>query len=99
MQDQSAQPPKGSPESTHPDRRSSTFSANLRLVLGLILAGLIVLFTLQNAEVVELQFLFWTWSMPRAVMIFGVLATGILLGWILSSWIRRKKSGRIQEGG
>jgi putative membrane protein len=97
MQNQSATPPEGSPVSTHSDRPPSASSANLRLVLGLILAGLIVLFTLQNAEVVELRFLFWTWSMPRAVMIFGVLVTGLLLGWILSSWIHHKESGKVQE--
>jgi putative membrane protein len=98
MQNQSADPPEGSRVSTYSDR-PPTSSANLRLVLGLILAGLIVLFTLQNAEMVELRFLFWTWSMPRAVMIFGVLVTGILLGWILSSWIHHKKSGKTLERG
>lgn len=72
-------------------RRSTRSGANVRLTLGLVLAGLIVLFTLQNAEVVELRLLFWTWSMPRAVMIFGVLAIGILLGWILSSWLHHRR--------
>lgn len=82
----------GSSPPTAPVRRKPGAGANLRLVVGLVLAGLIVLFTLQNADVVELRFLFWVWSMPRAVMIFGVLATGILLGWLLSSWLHRKKT-------
>lgn len=75
-----------------PDARA-TRTGTFRLVLGLVLAGLVVLFTLQNANVIELRFLFWTWSMPRAVMIFGVLAVGVLLGWLLSSWVRRRRSG------
>lgn len=79
-------------QSTHADPRA-TRAGTVRLVLGLVLAGLVVLFTLQNAHVIELRFLFWTWSMPRAVMIFGVLAVGVLLGWLLSSWLRRKRSG------
>lgn len=65
--------------------------ANLKLVVGLVLAGLIVLFTLQNADVVELRFLFWKWSVPRAVIIFSVLAVGIIIGWILSSWARHRR--------
>jgi putative membrane protein len=82
------------PPPADPDRRGSRSGANFRLVVGIVLAGLIVVFTLQNADVVELRFLFWTWSMPRAVMIFGVLAAGILLGWILSSWLHHKRKVR-----
>jgi len=70
----------------------TNFQANLRLTVGLFLAGLIVLFTLQNAEIVELHFLFWKWSMPRAVMTFIVLAIGVILGWILSTWMHHKRN-------
>lgn len=65
---------------------------NAKLIIGLVLVGLVVLFTLQNAEVVELRLLFWKLSMSRALMIFFVLAVGILLGWVLRSWTQRKKS-------
>jgi uncharacterized integral membrane protein len=74
--------------SGNPDNRKR----NLKLVAGLVLAGLIVLFTLQNAEVVELRFLFWKLSASRAVMIFSVLAVGIVLGWILRGWRVHKKT-------
>ena len=69
---------------------SSQAQVNLKLIVGLVLAGLIVLFTLQNTETVEVSFLFWKWSTPRAVMIFCVLVVGMVIGWILSSWARHR---------
>ena len=64
--------------------------SNVKLTLALILAGLIVLFTLQNADIVELRFLFWRVSMPRALMIFSVLTAGVVIGWLLSELTRPK---------
>ncbi len=65
---------------------------SIKVVIGLVLAGLLVLFTLQNTEVVELRFLFWTLSVSRALVIFLVFATGLMVGWLLHSWIRHKKA-------
>ena len=65
--------------------------SNVKLTLALILSGLIVLFTLQNAEIVELRLLLWKLSMPRALMIFSLLVVGIILGWILSELKRHKR--------
>lgn len=64
---------------------------NLKLTVGLLLAAIIVLFTLQNIEIVELRLLLWKISMPRALMIFLVLGVGIVLGWILSELKRQRK--------
>lgn len=62
-----------------------------KLILGLVLAVCVVFFTLQNAETVELRFLIWTLAAPRAVMVFGVLAIGMIMGWILHSWLSHQK--------
>lgn len=62
-----------------------------RLILGLVLAGVVVFFTLQNADTIELRFLIWTLAAPRAVMVFGVLAIGMAIGWILHSWLSHHK--------
>lgn len=59
--------------------------ANAKLVFSLILAGLVVLFLIQNTEVVEVRFIFWSLAMSRALMIFFVFAFGILTGWMLHS--------------
>lgn len=56
--------------------------------LGLLL--LIVVFTLQNAEVVTVNFLLWKLSVSRALMIFFVLIIGIVVGMVLSGLSRHR---------
>ncbi|MBN2398365.1 MAG: LapA family protein [Deltaproteobacteria bacterium] len=58
---------------------------NAKLVVCLILAGLVVLFIVQNVTVIEVRFLFWTLSMSRALLMFFILAIGIIVGWFLRS--------------
>lgn len=58
---------------------------NFKLVSSLILAGLAVLFIIQNVAVAEIRFLFWTLSMSRSLLMFFILAIGIVLGWRLHS--------------
>ena len=65
--------------------------SNIRLILGLTIVLLVVIFTLQNTEVVWINFLFWHFSMSRVVMIFMLLAAGILIGWLLHSLTRHGK--------
>jgi len=45
----------------------------------------------QNTQVVEFQFLVWTISVSRALMLFGALAVGVIAGWILKSPKARKE--------
>jgi len=59
---------------------------NYKLILNLVLVGLMVIFILQNVAVVEIRFLFWKASMSRSIMIFLVLAVGIITGWMLRSY-------------
>lgn len=56
---------------------------NIKLILVLILTALLVVFTVQNAAVVETQFFFWAVSMPRSVLLLTVLVLGIGIGWVL----------------
>lgn len=58
---------------------------NYKLIISLVLIGLVVLFIVQNAAVVDIRFLFWTISMSRALMVFFLLAIGVLVGWMLHS--------------
>jgi len=54
----------------------------IRAYTGLALLLLVVIFIVQNASVVEIQFLFWKLSMSRSLMIFFIFAIGILVGWV-----------------
>ena len=63
-----------------------------KLILSLVLAGLAVIFIVQNVAVVDIRFLFWKLSMSRALFMFFLLAIGIVVGWSLHSYqIHRKK--------
>ena len=52
----------------------------LQTAIGVVIIGLIVLFTLQNVATVEVSFLVWSITMPRAVLMFLVFAGGVLAG-------------------
>jgi len=58
---------------------------NIKMITSLILAGLAVIFIIQNVTVVEVRFLFWTVPISRALLIFLALAVGIIIGWTLRS--------------
>lgn len=53
-----------------------------RWIVVLILMLLLVIFTVQNYELVKIQFLFWGFQTSRAIVIFVTLLTGIIIGWI-----------------
>ena len=53
-------------------------------LLVLVLLVFLVIFTAQNYEIVEIQFLFWSFETSRAIIIFSTLAIGLLIGWITS---------------
>jgi len=67
-----------------------TIPTNVKLITGLVLAALVLVFIIQNAAVVELHFLFWTLSMSRSLMILFVLFIGLVIGWLVGSHFQRK---------
>lgn len=56
----------------------------IRNIIFICLIGLVIIFVLQNIQVVEVRFLFWTLSMSRALMLFGTLVIGLIGGWLLT---------------
>lgn len=69
---------------------------SLKLVAGLVLAGVVVVFAIQNAEPVQFRFLIWSFALSRALMMFILLAIGMLLGWMMHavSTYRERKQWR-----
>lgn len=67
---------------------------NYKLIIALILAGLVVVFIVQNVAVVEITFLFWSLAMSRSLLMFLVLAIGITVGWLLRGHFEHQKSRR-----
>lgn len=67
--------------------------ANLKHVVLIVLVAIGVIFAFQNVAKVEVQFLLWSVTLPRAILILAVLALGVLIGWILQG-IRGRKARR-----
>lgn len=67
---------------------SSTTSRSTRIKAGIVLFLLLiaVILTLQNSESIEVVFLLWQFSLPRALIIFVVFLIGFLSGLAFSNW-------------
>jgi len=68
---------------------------NYKLVISLILAGLAIIFIIQNVAIVKISFLFWSIQMSQALLMFLLFAAGILAGWLLQSYFKRQKRTQI----
>lgn len=57
-------------------------------ILILVIVLLFTVFVVQNAEVVQVRFLFWKTEASRALVLIGTFAFGLIAGW-LTGWLRR----------
>jgi uncharacterized integral membrane protein len=62
----------------------------LRLYLLAVVALLLVIFLIQNADTVQLVFLFWTFPTRRAFLVLGMLLLGMVAGWLLTGRRNRR---------
>lgn len=68
------------------------------LILFLIVAILLVVFTVQNSEeAVTLRFLAWEGEFPLALIIIGVVAVSVILDEIMGLVLRRRRRLRLAE--
>ena len=58
----------------------------MKIILGVILAGLALIFIIQNISVTDIRFLFWTLSISSALLMVLLCLTGFILGWLLHSY-------------
>ena len=63
----------------------------VRTLIFICLIVFVLIFVVQNTQVVEFRFLAWTISMSRALMLFGTLAIGFIAGWLLKLPKRKKE--------
>ena len=69
----------------------------VKTIVFIVIAILIVIFTIQNTQVVDIQFFLWKTTISRALMLLSTLFIGIILGWLIT-WMgysrrRRKENG------
>ncbi len=53
-------------------------------MMAVLFAALIIIFSLQNAEITDVDFLFWKVSMSRVLIILGSFGIGVLVGILVS---------------
>jgi uncharacterized integral membrane protein len=56
---------------------------NWKWIIVLALMLLLVIFAVQNYEIVEIRFLLWTLKTSRAIIVFGTFLIGLAVGWII----------------
>lgn len=62
-------------------------AATVRLIIGITLATLVVIFTLQNVETTSVRILFWQVELSKSLLIFLLFTVGVIIGWIASSLV------------
>ncbi|MBN1226849.1 MAG: LapA family protein [Deltaproteobacteria bacterium] len=62
----------------------------IKKVVSLILLALVLIFVIQNTQVIEVQFFSWKISMSRALLLLVTFVIGIVVGW-LSTRLRPKE--------
>ena len=67
----------------------------MRIKIGIIIVFviLIVVFALQNTDIVSVKFWFWEVQTPRALLIFLCLVIGLFIGFLVSSPVGKKQKG------
>ena len=65
---------------------------NFKNILSLIFIALIVIFSIQNAEATDVNFLFWNLSISRVLVILGSFSIGILVGVLMSIKFKKNRT-------
>ena len=66
------------------NEKSKEGSMSKKNIVFVILIALVVVFVIQNTQVIEVRLLAWTVSMSRALMVLVTLLIGIIAGWLVA---------------
>jgi uncharacterized integral membrane protein len=66
----------------------------IKLGISLVLAFLVFIFISQNTETVKVEFLAWAIEMSLVLLAFILLGSGIVIGWLLNSYLRFVRTRR-----
>jgi uncharacterized integral membrane protein len=65
---------------------------NPKVIAGLVVGILLLIFLLQNRDVVTLRLYFWNLSMPQIILIAVILLIGFAGGFIIAKLTGRPKA-------
>ncbi|TKG96347.1 LapA family protein [Puteibacter caeruleilacunae] len=78
--------------------KTKLFVMSKKLILSLLIALLVVIFAIQNAEIISIKIYFWEIAeIPLAIVIFGTLLIGALISAAISSTIHFKQNQKIKK--
>ena len=60
-------------------------------IISLLLIISVLIFSLQNIAAVEIQFLLWSFSVPRALMVAILLGIGFIIGLLFCSLVFHRR--------
>jgi len=64
---------------------------SIKSILSLLLIIAALIFAVQNFTTVEIQFLVWSFALPRALMIFILLGIGFVVGLLFYSLLLHRR--------
>jgi uncharacterized integral membrane protein len=64
---------------------------SIKSILSLLLIIAALIFAVQNFATVEIQFLLWSFSLPRALMILTLLGIGFIIGLLFYSLVLHRR--------
>ena len=62
----------------------------LKTLIAIFFASLIIIFSIQNSEITDVDFLLWKISISRVLVILGSFTIGVLVGILVS--VKRKRT-------
>lgn len=64
---------------------------SIKSIISLLLIIAALIFSIQNIAAVEIQFLLWSFSIPRALLIMILLGVGFVIGMLFYSIAFRRR--------
>jgi uncharacterized integral membrane protein len=64
---------------------------SLKSIISLLLIIAVMIFAIQNLAAVEIQFLLWSFSIPRALLIVILMSIGFIIGILFYSLAFRRR--------
>jgi uncharacterized integral membrane protein len=69
---------------------------NFKLISGLVIICLILVFIIQNIAIVEIRLFFWTIEISLVLLILILLGLGMVAGWLLNDYFTYRKKIKSQ---
>ena len=68
-----------------------------RIIIAIIMSILLVIFTIQNTEIVNVKLYFWNPQIPRALLILICICIGIIIGVLIPGKKKNQKEAGVNN--